>query len=72
VLRRYERWRRGENTLVAQVIEGFYTLFAPPNGPAGRLRGIGMDLTDRSTLMKSFIMRRAIGLSGDLPALVKP
>ncbi len=72
VLRRYERWRRGENTLVAQVIEGFYTLFAPPNGPAARLRGIGMDLTDRSTLMKSFIMRHAIGLSGDLPALVKP
>lgn len=68
VLRGYERWRRGENMLLGLALDGLQRLFTPADGPLPRLRNIGLDLVDRSAPLKHCIMRRAMGIAGDLPA----
>ena len=71
VLRRYERWRRGENTLMMYSMSGFKELFSN-NPPALRLlRNFGLSTVDRMTPLKNQFMRRAMGLDGDLPRLAK-
>ena len=72
VLRRYERWRRGENAFIIEAIEGFHRLFGSTSEAASRVRGMGLDVTNHSAWIKAIIMRHAVGLSGDLPALTKP
>lgn len=72
VLRRYERWRRGENALIMEAIEGFHRLFGSTSEAAARVRGMGLDITNHSAWIKTIIMRHAVGLNGDLPALTKP
>lgn len=67
VLRRYERWRRGENQLMLKTMQGFKVLFASPSPMVRCLRNTGMDLVDMITPLKHLIMRRASGLTGDLP-----
>ena len=71
VLRRYERWRRGENYLMMMVLEGFKHLFENQSTPVQRLRNSGMDLVDAMPFVKHRIMRRAMGLEGDLPAVAR-
>jgi len=71
VLRRYERWRKGENQAMALVLDGFKRLFESPRAPVRRLRNLGLDLTDAAVPVKRLIMRRAGGLSGDLPAIAR-
>jgi len=67
VLRRYERWRKGENYIALKLLQGFKTLFENQLDTVKRLRNIGLDLTDAITPLKHSIMRYAMGLSGDLP-----
>ena len=69
VLRRYERWRRGENALVLKVMDGFHGLFSTQNPALSNLRGVGLDLTDRLPFIKEKFIRYAAGLDGDLPEL---
>ena len=66
-LRRYERWRRGENRLMMMVFEGFKYLFENQAVPVPLIRNTGLNIVDRNSLIKQFIMRRAMGLEGDLP-----
>lgn len=72
VLRRYERWRRGENSLVLEIIGGFHSLFSTESGTRAKVRGIGLDLADRSGVLKTTLIEYAVGLSGDLPELARP
>lgn len=67
VLRRYERWRRGENRFMMMVFEVFKYLFENQMTPLPLLRNTGLNIVDRNSYIKHFIMRRAIGLEGDLP-----
>ncbi|MGQ0658527.1 MAG: UbiH/UbiF/VisC/COQ6 family ubiquinone biosynthesis hydroxylase [Chromatiales bacterium] len=67
VLRRYERWRKGENLLMQSVMDAFKYLFGSKRRPLQWLRGTGLNLTDRCVPVKNLIMRRAMGLEGDLP-----
>jgi 2-octaprenylphenol hydroxylase len=67
VLRRYERWRKSENYIALKILQGFKYLFENQLDTVKRLRNIGLDLTDTITPLKYFIMRNAMGLSGDLP-----
>lgn len=67
VLRRYERWRRGENQLMQSVMDGFHWLFGQRPAPVRWLRGAGLSLTDAAGPLKQLIIRRAMGLTGDLP-----
>jgi 2-octaprenylphenol hydroxylase len=67
VLRRYERWRRGENLLMMKTMQSFKCLFASRLRSVRCLRNIGLDLVDMMDPVKRLIMRRASGLAGDLP-----
>ncbi|MEK7815746.1 MAG: UbiH/UbiF/VisC/COQ6 family ubiquinone biosynthesis hydroxylase, partial [Pseudomonadota bacterium] len=68
-LRRFERWRKGENMAMLAVIGGFKQLFSNDLPGVRELRNLGLSLTDAATLIKNLIMRRASGLEGDLPRL---
>ena len=71
VLRRYERWRRGENRLMMSVLEGFKYLFENQSTPVALLRNAGLDCVDSLPFLKYRIMRRAMGMEGDLPAVAR-
>ena len=71
VLRRYERWRRGENFLMIKVLEGLKLLFESKLVTVRHMRNIGLDMTDMVSPVKHVIMRHAMGLSGDLPVFAR-
>lgn len=71
VLRRYERWRKGENRLMMMVLEGFKYLFENQIQPVAFLRNTGMNLFNALPYIKDVTMRRAMGLTGDLPLVAK-
>jgi 2-octaprenylphenol hydroxylase len=72
VLRRYERWRKGENRLMMTVLEGFKYLFENRTTPVTVLRNTGMNLFNALPFIKEITMRRAMGLEGDLPRAARP
>ena len=67
VLRRYERWRKGENHSVMYLMDGFKHLFENEMQSVQWLRNFGLDMVDSLPLAKHAIMKRAMGLTGDLP-----
>jgi 2-octaprenylphenol hydroxylase len=71
VLRRYERWRKGENVLMQMTMDVFNTLFGSTYEPVRALRGAGLNLTDRLPPLKEFFIRRASGLTGELPRFAR-
>ncbi len=68
VLRRYERWRKGNNLLMLGVMDGFKRLFCNTFPPVQVLRSVGLTLTNAATPIKNQIICRAMGLKGDLPS----
>lgn len=70
-LRRYERWRKGDNLLMLGVMDGFKRLFGTSLPPVRLLRNVGLNLTDAVGPLKNLIARRAMGLEGDLPKLAQ-
>lgn len=70
-LRRYERARKGDNLLTMALMDGFKHLFASGLAPARLARNSGLDITNAAPPVKEWIMRRAMGLTGDLPALAR-
>ena len=66
-LRRYERWRKGENTLALATIESIHQFFQQTNPLAHQLRAAGMSFCQHNPLINRFFVHRATGLSGDLP-----
>ena len=73
LLRRYERWRRGENDAVISVIRGLNWLFAQEGAAWGNLRGFGMSLFQGLAPGKRWLMRQAAGLgSGQPEAMRRP
>lgn len=71
VLQRYERRRVGANLAMMAAMEGFERLFHADALPLRWVRNAGMRLLDGQSLIKGGIMRRAMGLTGDLPSLAK-
>ncbi len=72
LLRRYERWRHGENLAAQTAFGGFKRLFGLDYAPARTLRGVGMKLFDLAAPAKRYAIRIALGTAGDLPELAKP
>lgn len=70
-LRRYERWRKGDNLLMLGVMDGFKRLFGASLPPVPLIRNLGLALTDAAGPIKNRIARRAMGLEGDLPRLAR-
>ena len=66
-LRKYERWRKGENLAMLAAIDGLGRAYKVGSGPLPYLRKIGVDLLGRTPLARELFVRRAMGLAGDLP-----
>ena len=70
-LRQYERWRRGENSMMISVLDGFYHAFKPQPLPFQKIRSAALNIADNGGPLKRFIMRYALGAMGHTPALAK-
>ncbi|MBW3694081.1 FAD-dependent 2-octaprenylphenol hydroxylase [Vibrio sp. T187] len=70
-LRSYERWRKAEAAKMIASMQGFKDLFEGDNPAKKLIRGIGMKLAGQLPGAKDEIMKRALGLSGNLPELAK-
>jgi 2-octaprenylphenol hydroxylase len=70
-LRGYERWRKAEAAKMIAAMQGFKDLFSGGNPAKKLVRGIGMTLVSQLPGAKDEIMKRALGLKGDLPSLAK-
>lgn len=71
VLRKYERWRKGENGTMMMTMEGFKYLFENKTAVVSWLRNAGMDVFDSIKPVKYEVMKRAMGLAGDLPDIAR-
>lgn len=67
VLRRYQRWRQGENVAMALAMEAFNRLLAFGGDVWGQLAERGMGWVGRSPPLRQSFARRALGLSGHMP-----
>jgi 2-polyprenylphenol 6-hydroxylase len=70
-LRHYERWRKAEAAKMITTMQGFRDLFDGSNPAKKLVRDLGMLFADKAPGIKDEFMRRALGLSGELPDLAK-
>ena len=71
VLRRYERWRKGDVLAMLAFTHGMQRLFGGRAAPVKNLRNIGLTWVDRLAFIKRGLIRQAAGLSGELPLLCR-
>lgn len=71
VLRRYERWRKGDNLAMAGSMDVLNKVFALSASPLAHARAAGMNWINHSQWLKQFFNRYAMGLRADLPRLAK-
>jgi len=71
LLRRYERMRRGDNTLIMHGMEAFKRLFGTRLPLLGELRGMGLSAVNQSPWLKQQFMAQALGTSGEIPELAR-
>ncbi len=71
VLRRYERWRRGDNFIVQRSMEGFDWLFKQDQGVKNQVRQWVLPLADQAKPLKRWLMSQALNGREVLPALAK-
>jgi len=71
LLRRYERWRRGDNAMMISILDGFYHAFKPQAAPVRLVRSAALSVADNAGPLKHFVMRYAMGTSGDLPRFAR-
>jgi 2-octaprenylphenol hydroxylase len=72
ILRRYERWRRSENEVMAFAIDLFNRVLAHGSGPLSRLAQRGLSWVNRNAEIKRLFIARALGISGELPRAAQP
>jgi 2-polyprenyl-6-methoxyphenol hydroxylase-like FAD-dependent oxidoreductase len=70
-LRRYERWRRSENALMLGTTDTLNGLFRQKSVAASAARRLGMSVVGSQPLLRRGLVQRALGLSGDLPAIIR-
>ena len=68
ILSRYARRRRGDNSLMLALMDGFRLLFGARTPALRLLRNVGLSGADRLVPVKRLMMRQAIGERGRLPA----
>ena len=71
VLRRYERWRKGDNSLMLLVMRGLKELFGASSLWVTQIRNLGLNVTNQSNLLKNYFMQLAMGESSDLPDICR-
>ncbi|MDN3608196.1 FAD-dependent 2-octaprenylphenol hydroxylase [Vibrio ostreicida] len=70
-LRFYERWRKAEAAKMIAAMQGFKDLFSSDNPAKKIVRNLGMTLVGRLPGAKDEIIKRALGLKGELPTLAR-
>ncbi len=70
-LGRYERWRRADNLMMAAVTDVLNRLFSNDIAPIKAARDVGLALVHRIPPLKRAFMRHAMGITGDLPRLMR-
>ncbi|MGI9501351.1 MAG: FAD-dependent monooxygenase [Geminicoccaceae bacterium] len=74
-LQRYARWRDGDARMILGLTDGLNRLFSTDFVPAKLLRRTGLAVLDNLPPVKSWVMRRGMGLDGgiggDLPKLAR-
>ena len=68
----YSRWRKTEAAQMLMAMEAIKRLFVPSDPLSRGARALGMGVLDRFSPLKSLLIRRALGLSGELPTLASP
>ena len=71
VLRRFERWRKGDNMAMITSMESFKRLFGSRTPLVRLLRNTGLRLTNKLDPAKNMIMRQAMGMEGELSKLAR-
>ncbi|MGL5305305.1 MAG: FAD-dependent 2-octaprenylphenol hydroxylase [Aeromonas veronii] len=71
-LRNYERWRKSEAARMLAAMEGLKRLFSGANPLKKLVRGVGLRAANLLTPFKEGVIRAAMGLEGELPALARP
>jgi 2-octaprenyl-6-methoxyphenol hydroxylase len=71
VLRRYERWRRIDNWMLAAVTDSLNRLFSNAIPPVKLARDLGLAAVNQVPPLKRLFMRHAMGVVGDQPRLVR-
>ena len=71
VLRRYERWRRFDNTSMALGMDVLNRLFSNDLAPVRLARDIGIAAVGRVGPLRRMFMRQAAGMTPGLPALMR-
>lgn len=71
VLRRYERWRKGDNLAMLVALDSLSKIFAVESGPLGLARRAGMAAVNVSPPAKNRLARHALGLGGEIPGTAR-
>jgi len=71
VLTRYAAWRRFDTVTTAMAMDGFNRLFSNDVALLKLVRDAGLKLTQSSAAAKSFFVREAAGMTGELPKLLR-
>jgi 2-octaprenylphenol hydroxylase len=66
-LRRFERWRKGDNLLTSGAMDALHWLFTHPAASVPRIGAFGLSLVDRLPPVKRRLADHAMGRGGDLP-----
>lgn len=70
-LRKYERWRKGDNLLMLKMVEILKDLFMNDQPMVQSFRQMGLGITDRVSLLKRLFAHHALGNYSDLPVLAR-
>ena len=71
VLERYQRWRRFDTMAMGVATDGLNRLFSNESDVLRLMRDIGLGLVDRMPGLKSFFIREAAGVTGEVPKLLR-
>ena len=71
VLRRYERWRKGDNASMSAALDLLNRFLAFGDDPLGRLAQRGLGVVGRQAMLRRLFAEAALGLGGDLPAIAR-
>ena len=70
-LQRYARWREADARTILGLTDGLNRLFSTSFTPAKALRRAGLSIVDNLPPLKNWLMRRGMGVEGDLPKLAR-
>jgi 2-octaprenyl-6-methoxyphenol hydroxylase len=71
VLERYQRWRRFDTMTMGVATDGLNRLFSNESDVLRLMRDVGLGLVDRMPGLKSFFIREAAGVTGEVPKLLR-